>query len=777
MHQAPPDPRTLMNHPWQAHRIWSGDDQLQPNRFYWFRRVVELDQINPVRLFITAESRYRLFINGRYVREGPPPSIPDYQYYDVQNVSRFLQRGLNCIAVLVRFTGHMHGTRGGLQAELLDEHGAALLTTDTTWQATRAVTWADDTAGTWMNSYDPYQEWYDARLEPADWTLPAYACDWPAATLVPPPAGHILPTYRLIRRDIPDMAGELRYPIAITRIEECLAIEDRSRRNDLSIKLSAPGLPLAHAHVAGAEHLLGSAGITRVSNSDQHLHDPNCDSLYDPCLLLDFGKVITGAIELDLEADGGCVIDMGISERLIDGYFNNAIECPFCFRYVTTDGRQQWRSFIWRGFRYLRLRFSHCHQPIRLHAVGVWRSTYPFEYRGEFQSTDPLLNRTFGICRYTIGLCCHESVMDTPWREQAQWLGDVAAVTLPGIYCCFGDSALPAKFLRQSAATRRPDGMLTIITNSRQPPSAPVIPDYALWWCQAIWRHYLYTGDRDILAELYPVAQGIVDGLLGSVDSTGLIVDPPGWLFIDWANVQKDGCSSVLNALFHGTLAAMKTMADELDRPDDAAKFDETSRRIAANFNRAFFDPQRGCYVDVANGDRVSEHANAAAILWNLCDVVTAAQVVEHIWEQPSTACVRAEPFFTSVVLRALDHAGRFDLAMNIIRRRWGKYMVEQGATSTYEEWHLNCSFRDGQSPKALLRAISHAWSAYPATFLTEALIGLTILEPGCRSVRINPKSIGFDYEVSYPTPAGLIQVRMTDNEPTVTLPNGIHRR
>ena len=50
-----------------------------------------------------------------------------------------------------------------------------------------------------------------------------------------------------------------------------------------------------------------------IDNSNGYI-----DGIYDPCIILDFGKVITARIELDIEVgiEGGS-IDIGYAERLV----------------------------------------------------------------------------------------------------------------------------------------------------------------------------------------------------------------------------------------------------------------------------------------------------------------------------------------------------------------------------------------------------------------------------------------------------------------------------
>jgi len=103
--------------PWNAHWVWAAGDGREKNAYYYFRRDVHLDQVpQDARIFITADTRYLLFINGRRVGRGAPQSKPFYHYYDEYPVGEFLQAGANCIAVICCHLGTLLDTRGGLLA-------------------------------------------------------------------------------------------------------------------------------------------------------------------------------------------------------------------------------------------------------------------------------------------------------------------------------------------------------------------------------------------------------------------------------------------------------------------------------------------------------------------------------------------------------------------------------------------------------------------------------------------------------------------------------------
>lgn len=245
-----------------------------------------------------------------------------------------------------------------------------------------------------------------------------------------------MPWCRRVPRDIAFIKEGNVYAQTIHTAEECLDLANRHRSEDLSVSLSQAGRTLEWATIGNAENLLQAGGETTLACSSRH-RDGVSDGRYDPCITLDFGRVLTGYAELEVDAPAGAHIEIGYAERLVDEHFNNAIECPFADRAIMVEGKNFYRPMIWRSFRYLRLRIKHCEAGLRVKAVRAVEVNYPYEKRGVFRG-NKRMEKIFDICRTTLELCSIESLMDTPFREQAQWLGDVAAIVFD---CVDGDTA------------------------------------------------------------------------------------------------------------------------------------------------------------------------------------------------------------------------------------------------------------------------------------------------------------------------------------------------
>ena len=122
------------------------------------------------------------------------------------------------------------------------------------------------------------------------------------------------------------------------------------------------------------------------------------------------------------------------------------------------------------------------------------------------------------------------------------------------------------------AASPRPDGMLPMAAaGDAEAGDIAIIPDWALHWVHAVWNLYRYVGDRDEIAALMPVVEGVLRWFEPYVDDDGLLRDVIGWVIIDWASVETDGVSAALCGLWARGLLDFAEMADWLGDTGRAA--------------------------------------------------------------------------------------------------------------------------------------------------------------------------------------------------------------
>ncbi len=135
-----------------------------------FVREFDLESIVASELAITADSWYRLRVNGLWINDGPARAYPESYQYDQPDLRDALRPGRNRLEVVVRYfgvgTAHQLPQQAGLwvQLEVFQKDGSRLvITTDETWSAAPFPALIANTAR--LSIKQEGAELYDARLE------------------------------------------------------------------------------------------------------------------------------------------------------------------------------------------------------------------------------------------------------------------------------------------------------------------------------------------------------------------------------------------------------------------------------------------------------------------------------------------------------------------------------------------------------------------------------------------------------------------------------------
>ncbi len=207
---------------WRAKWIWSpGEDA--PRNFYWcVRKEFELPKrFERVQIALSADTRYLLWVNGTLVGQGPIRAFHGGWYYDLYDITEWVQPGLNAVAVLVHHYGiatfqydFVRGKgRGGLIAQV-ECDGRVVAASDQSWLNVPHPAFERQTVR--MSCQLGFAEHYDARRSMGDWTQPRYDdYEWNEAVEIGD-AG-CAPWGELRPRPIPFLTMEPVYPKRLLR--------------------------------------------------------------------------------------------------------------------------------------------------------------------------------------------------------------------------------------------------------------------------------------------------------------------------------------------------------------------------------------------------------------------------------------------------------------------------------------------------------------------------------------------------------------------------------
>lgn len=749
------------------------------NAYYFFRREFTIDNLpRKALLSITGSSYYRLWINGNMVDRGPVTSMVFYRYYNELDVTGFLHQGNNTIAVELQINGKTF--QAGLLAELADENNSVLAATDESWRCCIAEAWQTNTFYYCASVYTPYQESFDARKEPKGWKLNNFdASRWENARIWrgnrgddTPPA--VTPWFNLIKRDIPLLQFRDVRPEKILSLSENIHVQCSSRdREDLSLPLSAEGQALKHCRIINAEAFLSANGSCELSGFGKAAGG----EVYDPAILLDFGKILRGRPVFEAEGPAGSRISFGYAEDLIDGHFNIAVTTPFADSFRLSGEKTVFMPFMWKSFRYLKIRvWGSPPYTVRILRFHVEQEIYPFNHRAVFQTPDKEIQQVYDMSVNTVDLCTSDCIFDTPSRETGQWCYDICGSILHTLLWSMGETRMTRKYLDQTSHSMRPTGIPAPISNYSGI-FWRTYNDVGLHYPRAMWEYYLYSGDDSLLMTEYPKLLTTLDFYRNFRNGDGFLAHLPD-SFIDWSyNLNEDarrGVSAALNAHYAWMLLYLEKIALHYKDHYRAAQCREDYAILKEKYSKMFLTETGDGLIDsIFHGVRsksVSEYACALAIHAGLLTETVQNRLVDAVFDRCTVKALEGDCFATHTILTALDKAGRFDLVLRIIRERWGKRWASLGYTSTPEHWaRFYCDGDRNNFPSH-----SHGWSGGPAELLTHQLLGIEIVVPGFKTIRINPKSPGFDVNVELSTPSGIIRGECRKNQWKLSLPDKI---
>jgi predicted glycogen debranching enzyme len=206
----------------------------------------------------------------------------------------------------------------------------------------------------------------------------------------------------------------------------------------------------------------------------------------------------------------------------------------------------------------------------------------------------------------------HTVIAGYPWF--GDW-GRDTMIALPGLTLATRRPEIAASVLRTFGAFVN-EGMLP-----NRFPDAGETPEYntvdaTLWYFTAIDQYLAATGDRRLVAELYPVLLDIVDwhrrgtryGI--RVDSDGLLhAGEPGvqltWMDAkvgDWVVTPRIGKPVEINALWYRALVVMQSFAALVGDALAERRFAAQAGAALHSFRRRFWLPERGWLADVVDG-------------------------------------------------------------------------------------------------------------------------------------------------------------------------------
>ncbi|MGO8837499.1 MAG: alpha-L-rhamnosidase C-terminal domain-containing protein [Limisphaerales bacterium] len=679
-----------------------------------FRKPFEAT-IAPVRIHVSADERFELFLDGQRIARGPDRSDVEhwsYSTYDLQ-----LAPGTHQMEAVAWSLGPyapvaQMSWRGGFVLKAEGDYDAQLTTGKAAWEVARLEGCEfrpgpnPAFVGATMTAQDCGPQWKEGDY------VPAIVIRSPLKkTNVwgEPAAG-----WKLYSTTLPDQLDrEITTGRAVALGSGPLARDDSVRAE----QARHPDLPKWQALIEGQGQIVVPA------NSEQFL-------------LWDLDNYYCAYPLCEVSGGAGARMTWGWAESLYlpkseaKGQRDEFIGKTF---HGVTDtflpgggAHQKFSTLWWRAGRWCLVSIKTGAEPLTIHRLALDESRYPTENEGRFDGGDPDLPGVIGLAVRGIQMCTHETYMDCPYYEQLQYDGDTRLELLT-TYAMTRDDRLPRRAIELFDFSRRNWGFV----NERYPAYLPQnSPTFSLIWALMLNDYAFWRNDPGFVKARVIGLRSMLEHFEPYLNRDGLLENLPGWPFMDWVPEWHDGdapdavtgVSSLNNLLYVYALQKSAQVEDSLGEPLLAQRLRAKAERTAGAVRASFWDETRGLMADNLAHTEFSEHGQCLALLTDTLTGDQARRCFDQLLTAPDLK--RTTIYFSFYLMETWQKFGRGDLIVD--RINFWKDLVKQGLKTPVEA--------PGNT-----RSDCHAWGSHPLFQLHASVAGIRPTSPGFRTVRIAP--------------------------------------
>ncbi len=699
----------------------------------------------PLRIAVSADERYVLYLDGQPVARGPVRGMVEHWYYHTYEFSG-LTAGEHWLEAVVWQLGvnaplAQLSHRGGLVLRASGDYDEQLTTGKGAWQVARLK----NTTFIGRGTSKTFGVGSQCRVQGTSFAneVPDLFAWQPAAVVRGPvketPYGARTSGWMLYPADRPEMKYELKAPGRFKAAKTgendgYYAAADRDS-----------------SWVAEFNRLLAGEAVTVPPHTRLRL-------------AWDLEDYYCAYPELRLAGGRGAKISWGWAESLWEtdngeghpkGNRGEFVGKAFVYKFAdefVSDGRAEahFTAPWWRCGRWCELEIVTEDEPLTLKSLLLGETGYPMTADAAFECEDAELMQIGRLSERTLRGCVHEMTFDCPYYEQQMYPGD-SRIQLEILNAFTRDTRMQRYVMSVFDFDRRSDGMVAMNFPTR---GTQECPTYTMCWLMMFKDYLAWQGDRDFLKLRLPGAHAALSGLALYENEDGLLADLPGWPFMDWVQGEyrfpggvaidgKRGVSALNNLQYLLALQSIAAVDRWLEEPELAAYCERRAERLAQALKAKFMDDRRGILADTLGHDRFSEHAQAMAILAGILSPEERERALAALEHRSELA--PASTYFAYYLFRAFARCGRADL----IRRHldYWRTFLKLGAKTAFETQSVHA------------RSDCHAWSACPLYVYQTVFAGVTPAMPGFRKARIAPQPAGLKWlRAKTPTPLGMIE-------------------
>jgi hypothetical protein len=706
---------------WITHKSAGASD----NATYYFKKTFTLDAVGESLFEISAQARYKLFINGEFVCCGPCKGTREKTYFDAVDVAQYLRVGENEIfcEVLQLVSDDMQGKMSPIEGVL--RVGALLLTcelncgsfclkTDESWLTAKAPVKHESARSCYSAAT---HELYDSTLN----------IEWENAKVQTGVSNAEVDHYWwgctnkcfLYERPIPML--------------------DFADKTDI-VKYDGDFFEASYLTFGFPTFKASGKGKVRL--------------YYFECFTEIQGKTNNNRTDRSLD----------FTKEMYDE--------------ITVDGECEFTPFWFRCFRFIKPEIT---GDVSVKLEKMVEVNYPMFPRTDYDFGRNDDNKLWDISVRTLQRCTHETYEDCPFYEQLQYCMDTSTQMVFN-YQLTDDDRLARKAMDDFAASQLANGLMP----SRTPSVGDQhIPTFQFYFIFMVYAHYTRFGDTELVRKHLRAIDGVCEWFTNHINDDGVVGQSKYWNFVDWATPwgyvegENDGGVPVgvhggVIGLYNPMMAYFLQCAAKLNavcgRCDVADEYLATAEMLKKNTVKFFWDKEKGLFADNLDHTKYSQHMQA----WCVLSGTATGKRAKSIMKNSLNLEAKATYAFAYFYFRALEICGMYDKTKEMMDSYRGLLK-------------LNCTTVP-ETP-TYSRSDCHAWGALAIYEFSATVLGVRTYDVNEKSVSIKPyikgrkyakgtvNSIAGEISVSWKKAGGVFEITVESEQDKVkkyiTLPNG----
>ena len=512
-------------------------------------------------------------------------------------------------------------------------------------------------------------------------------------------------------------------------------------------------------------------------------------TLPDGAVFADFGKAAFGRLEVAVNCQEACTIELCIGEVVnAAGSIEREPGGFRCFKVMEKELQAGDNRFFMEIPKH-RSPYQKTYQRSKvLTPENIGGEIAPFRYAelrgGKFQNlqftrhavfgefddnaahfecSDERLNRVWEFCKYSMKATSCFGIYVDGERERQAFEGDFYINAL-GAYCTGGGYEIARRTLGFMIEYYPIPALEYRLITPR------LVRDYMLYSGDEISLQFWQKTLPERLCKQYCNSSGLIENpqFIDIADYRAEIpyqyfplFQDPMQLLVDWPPNERDNydygpVNFVSNVFYYD---ALRNLAQLLPQSNYGSEAQTIYRKMQAEFRNA-----DGSWKDHTRSSHMALHTAVLALALDLAPAEDVPGLAEFIKSKGMQCSVYMAQFLLDACFKARQGKYAIDLMRSEDERSWLN-MIAQGSTVSMEAW--SNSLKPNQD-------WNHAWGAAPANVIPRRLAGIRPIANGFKKFVIDPQPGDLkEFVMRHPSPQGEIKLEYSSQTMRLTVPEG----